>query len=143
MQAKIAITGEAVHVILEGEIDLSVRPEVDKALAQAMACEKTAIVIDLTAVSFLDSTAIGALVRAYDNAFAVGKGLRVTGASGMVLRVLRLANVYELLDPGLPAVQSRHSGDLSGGPATERRQRSRQQAPALPGAADGPDDRTV
>jgi anti-sigma B factor antagonist len=109
VQPRIEIEEQAVHVILHGDVDLYVRSDIDRALAQAIACQRPAVVVDLAGVTFVDSTGIGTLVQGYHDALASGKGYCVTGAHGSVLRVLQLANVYQLLNPGLPAARPRPS----------------------------------
>jgi len=66
------------HVIaLAGQVDLFTAPEFKERIAQAVEKGKTRLVIDLTGVTFMDSTALGVLVgalrrvRPLDGAIAV------------------------------------------------------------------------
>jgi anti-sigma B factor antagonist len=54
----------AVVLRLAGELDLYNAEEVRGALAQALASEPTRIVVDLSEVDFVDSTALGVLIEA-------------------------------------------------------------------------------
>jgi anti-sigma B factor antagonist len=54
----------AIVLRLAGELDLYNAEEVRSALADALATEPTRIVIDLSEVNFIDSTALGALIEA-------------------------------------------------------------------------------
>jgi anti-sigma B factor antagonist len=54
----------AVVVRLAGELDLYNAPEVREALRDAAAAGPPRLVVDLTEVSFIDSTALGALIDA-------------------------------------------------------------------------------
>jgi anti-sigma B factor antagonist len=55
--------GDAVVVHLQGELDLYNAPDLRQALADAVAEEPRRLIIDLTAVEFIDSTALGVLVE--------------------------------------------------------------------------------
>ena len=53
------------HVVaVTGEIDLFTAPELKSALSEALESGHTRIVVDLTATTFLDSTALGVLIGA-------------------------------------------------------------------------------
>lgn len=54
----------ALVLTLAGELDLYNADEIRRALVDALATEPTRIVIDLSEVSFVDSTALGVLIEA-------------------------------------------------------------------------------
>jgi anti-anti-sigma factor len=54
----------AVVLFLAGELDLYNAEELRAALGKAIAAAPTRVVVDLSAVEFIDSTALGALVEA-------------------------------------------------------------------------------
>ena len=56
--------GDACVVKLAGELDLYNAPQVRDALANACANGATRVVVDLSEVEFIDSTALGALIEA-------------------------------------------------------------------------------
>jgi anti-sigma B factor antagonist len=56
--------GDACVVRLGGELDLYNAPQVRQALAEAAAEAPTRIVVDLSEVEFIDSTALGVLIEA-------------------------------------------------------------------------------
>ena len=53
----------AVVVHLQGELDLYNAPELRQALAEALERQPERLIVDLTAVEFIDSTALGVLVE--------------------------------------------------------------------------------
>lgn len=93
----------AVRVSVRGELDLMTGPRVHEELLRAEREAPQRIVLDLTGVTFFDSTGLqiilDAEVRARDAAytFAVAPG------SGEVLRVLELAEVRGRLELEEPA----------------------------------------
>jgi len=87
-----------VTATIGGEIDLATVPElrghVDEVLAETAV---TGIVLDLSEVTFLDSTGIGALINCRSRAHQAGKTLRVANPRGLVREVLTLTNVLPML----------------------------------------------
>jgi anti-sigma B factor antagonist len=57
-------TGAAEVVALAGEIDMATGPQAHDAIQRGLAGEPTVLVVDLTAVTFLSSTGLTALVQA-------------------------------------------------------------------------------
>ena len=57
-------SGDAIVLALVGELDLYNAPAVRKALLEAVARAPRRLVVDLTEVTFVDSTMLGALVEA-------------------------------------------------------------------------------
>ncbi|GAB7044324.1 MULTISPECIES: STAS domain-containing protein [Catenuloplanes] len=94
-------------VTLDGECDLAVREELTAALLAAVAAART-VVVDLTHVTFIDSTGVHGLVTAYHAARAGGGQLYVANAHGPVATVLDLTGVGELLAE--PAAGSGETG---------------------------------
>jgi anti-sigma B factor antagonist len=85
-------------VILSGEIDMSVHEAVLAVfLSQINEPETTIVRVDLTAVTFLDSSGLHALVTARQAAGQLGRRFTVTGAKGPVLQVLDLTGLSSLL----------------------------------------------
>jgi anti-sigma B factor antagonist len=82
---------------LEGELDLSVASEFEQEIIRSLDRASEGVCIDLTDVSYLDSSSVRALLRASEAAEDSGKKLQVTGASGITRRVLELTGVDEVL----------------------------------------------
>ena len=85
--------GEA-HVLLSGEIDVEALPAVRRAVERAINSAAAGVVMNLDAVTFLDSTGLSGIVVAYRRASAVGKGYRITSAErAEVARVLEISKL--------------------------------------------------
>lgn len=86
-----------VTVAVNGEIDLSTIEQLEGEIRAAAGGEAAAVVVDLSAVTFVDSAGIGVLLRGRRIADEHGKQYRVTGAAGMVRQVLDLTGVWSHL----------------------------------------------
>jgi anti-sigma B factor antagonist len=67
----------ATHVLLAGEIDISACPAIGRAIRRALDMATESVVIDLDAVTFIDSCGLGALVAGYHEAVADGRGFSI------------------------------------------------------------------
>lgn len=87
-----------VHTIaLAGEMDLANAPEVERELIRAEATNATKIVIDLSELTFMDSTGIRLLITAHARARTDGDRLVLIRPPARVFRVLCIAGVDGLL----------------------------------------------
>ena len=84
--------GEHVTVHVTGDVDLETSPALTEALRAVSDTGAKLVRLDLSGVTFLDSTGIGALV----NAMLAGLHLEITAASRSVNRALELAGIPEL-----------------------------------------------
>lgn len=92
--------GDWAVVVLAGEVDLGLVPEVREALDALLAENRTRIVLDLALVSFMDSAGIGVLVYGMRRAEArPGGGLRIAAAGPQVSKLLELTGLSEVI-PG-------------------------------------------
>lgn len=97
----VEVRGDVVRVHLRGELDLAVAAEVSSWLEKAL--DEHAgkdLEVDLSALDFLDSSGIRALLNAYRATTARGLAFRVVGATGGVREVLEIVDVHELLSTG-------------------------------------------
>jgi anti-sigma B factor antagonist len=83
-------------VRLEGELDLGNAAEVEARLDAAIRASDGAFLIDLCDVSFLDSTAVGLLLRARALLGREERQLVLVCPPGRVRRVFELAGVSDL-----------------------------------------------
>lgn len=97
MPVRILTTEETVTAYLIGEIDhhtaKPIREEIDNA-AQRM--HPRELILDFSDVTFMDSSGIGLVMGRYSLMQELGGTLRVTGQSGHIRRVMKLAGLDKL-----------------------------------------------
>ncbi|WP_433300222.1 STAS domain-containing protein [Actinoplanes sp. CA-030573] len=86
--------GSATLLCIRGELDITARDDLRDAILAALAHGD--VVIDLGAVAFIDSEALGALIDGYNAARERPAGFRVVNARGLVARVLKVSGALEL-----------------------------------------------
>jgi anti-sigma B factor antagonist len=92
--------GTTVTVAVDGDIDLSTADELEHAIAAPGAGPTTDVIVDLSAVRFIDSAGINALLKGRRQADAHGRSFRVSGAAGLVRELLEITGVLaHLTDP--------------------------------------------
>lgn len=92
---------------IRGEIDVSTAPELRDRLLDVAQNGHGTVVVDLSAVTFLDSTALGVLVSGLKRFRSAGGDLRlvVTGRSvAKVLEITGLVDVFKIFDSADEAV---------------------------------------
>lgn len=82
-------------VAASGQVDLATAPKLATALAQAHREQVNEIVVDLSAVDFLDSAGVSVLVHAARDAAQAGGALYLQGAQGWVARVLEITGLAD------------------------------------------------
>lgn len=91
-------------MVATGELDAFVAPDLVAAFAE-VAGERH-VLADLAAVSFMDSTALGLIVRATRELGEAGAVFRVVLPAGSARRIFEITS----LDRALPVVSDRESG---------------------------------
>lgn len=87
--------GSVLTVAVAGEVDLATCPTVEDAINDAIAGDGvTSVQVDLSEVTFLDSSGIALLLRGRRNADGRGVAYRVTGARGITQEVLVITGVW-------------------------------------------------
>jgi anti-sigma B factor antagonist len=86
-----------VVVALPAEIDMATAGRAGQQLGSAFAASVTAVIADMTATTFCDSSGISMLVRAHQQAAATSTQLRLAVPSAAVRRTLALVQVDSLL----------------------------------------------
>jgi anti-sigma B factor antagonist len=94
-------TGE---LAVEGDVDLAVLQPIQEAVTRLLgddAC--TSIVVDLSGVTFIDSSGLGLLVSGKRQADEAAKSFRVTGAHGRTAEIIELTGLTTYLLAADPA----------------------------------------
>lgn len=86
-----------VVVVLSGELDLSTVNRFVNAIDDALDERPPVVELDLSELTFIDSSGVGAYVTAFRRARAQGTNLSVGSRSALVQRVLELSGVEEAL----------------------------------------------
>ena len=99
------------RVQLSGEFDLGACDELRETLISILdAGASTTIIIDLDAVTFIDSEAIGAIIDGYTAALRSGIGFHLVNVHGIVRRVFEVIGMAALFEPveasGTPPTRS-------------------------------------
>jgi anti-sigma B factor antagonist len=85
--------GDAVGIRVKGELDMAATPGLTEAIVGVKGCSR--ITLDLSGVTFLDSSAIGALVASGREVGAAGCRLEIGPRSDIVSRVLEITGLAE------------------------------------------------
>ena len=95
LDIEILTEGDVCIAVVGGEIDMATAPQLDAALSGL----DGDVIVDLAAVTFLDSSGIGVLVRASQRSTAAGHVLRTRAERDNVWRTLQVTNLAELFNP--------------------------------------------
>ena len=86
-------------IVASGEIDLASSPEFRTAIHDLLDSGVRAIVVDLTAVSFIDSSGLGVLVGSLKRVNELGDGsLALRGLDGPALRVFEITGLDQVFE---------------------------------------------
>lgn len=80
-------------VVASGELDVAATPRLSTVLAMAGTASGQRVVLDLVAVDFIDSTALGTILRAAGDLEHAGNNLAVVAPDGPVRRLLEMTNL--------------------------------------------------
>jgi anti-sigma B factor antagonist len=90
--------GAAAVFIVEGQVDLHTSPELRSHLRTALTNRANPLVVDLKAVSFIDSSGLATLIEALKSVGSYGGKLRLCGLNSDVRRLFDLARLNEVFD---------------------------------------------
>ena len=80
---------------LRGELDLLTAPLIDEWVSTALTHGAVKIILDLSGVTFIDSSGLQALVQADDVAWRSGTRVVLRGANERVERLLQLTSLHK------------------------------------------------
>jgi anti-sigma B factor antagonist len=81
---------------LEGEIDLHVSPEVAESLRTMTAKKPKCVIVDLTKVTYLDSSGLAVLIEGMQNVQEYGGNFAVAGVQESVQHIFDIARLDQV-----------------------------------------------
>jgi len=87
-----------VLVSVVGEVDVATAPQLRDRLEEAVAEGFPTVVVDLTGVTFLDSTALGVLIEASKLCEAAGRTMRIAVSEPRILKIFEITGLTEFFD---------------------------------------------
>ena len=87
------VDGPVLKIRFEGDLDLSVFDECEAALEQPLAGPERTVLLDLSGLTFIDSTGLRVLIHIKQTTDVAGKRLLLSGVPGVVARVLEVSGV--------------------------------------------------
>ena len=97
MTVNSAIENDVGVVVVRGEVDLATVSPLRDAIAEHLASGCTHLLLDLTGVTFIDSTGLGVLVGTSKKARGLGGSLRVVCQNPRILRLLAITGLTKTL----------------------------------------------
>ncbi len=99
MQIKSRIVNKTLYILLSGELDEYTAPNVRQNLDILLETQKgfVQIVMDLSELSFMDSTGIGVLIGRYKKMREVNKPIFITNPSRNAERIFKMSGLYDLM----------------------------------------------
>ena len=95
-------------VAVRGELDIRSSPDLRAWLSRVLEQGASQLAVDLSGVSFMDSSGLGVLVGAHKRLARGGSRLQVIGASPAVVRLLTVTGLIRVFDmrdaPGVALV---------------------------------------
>ncbi|MGV9451699.1 ANTAR domain-containing protein [Streptomyces sp. NPDC003635] len=91
--------GDRVTVVVRGELDLEVAPDLERALREAMGRSVHGVDLDLSGVEFWDCAALNILLGLRQRALREGKTLLVRSVGPVAERLFTLTNTFSLFAP--------------------------------------------
>jgi anti-sigma B factor antagonist len=88
--------GDGVVAVVQGELDLASAPEFTRRIQQVLTGPPASLTLDLTALTFIDSSGLGALCRIQEDAVAQETVLQLTGVPHHARRVLEITGLTGL-----------------------------------------------
>ena len=96
-QFETTVSGPGVPVlIVRGEIDVASAPEFHASLSEVIGQEPEIVIVDMSEVSFIDSTGLGVLVGAEKQMRDGGHSLRLVVTQPHIIRLLELTGLDEV-----------------------------------------------
>ncbi|WP_067484564.1 STAS domain-containing protein [Actinomadura hibisca] len=101
------LAGPLAVVLVGGELDLATAPVLREQLLLALCHFGPLLAVDLSRVTFMDSSGLAVLIEYWKRARAAGGGLSLVGPRGIVARKLEITGLDQRLSvhPDIPAAR--------------------------------------
>jgi len=90
------VEGNLVHVTVRGELDVATAPTLREHLYAAVDLGSGPVIVDLLAVTFIDSTALGVLISTQERGEVRGIDLRLVLQEARILKIFEITGLTEL-----------------------------------------------
>lgn len=99
MQIKSRIYNKTLYILLSGELDEYTAQPVRKNLDSLLETQKgfVQIVMDLSELTFMDSTGVGVLIGRYKKMKEYNKPIFITNPSRTAERIFKMSGLYEIM----------------------------------------------
>jgi anti-sigma B factor antagonist len=91
------LPGNAVRVMLRGDLDLATAPMLETLLASAVTRSSGEVDVDLSAVRFCDASGVNVLVRSWTRLRDCGRRLRLFGVPPQLAKTIEITETTQLL----------------------------------------------
>lgn len=99
LNLKVEEPGKGVALVsATGEVDLNSSPQLRQAMAPQIKKKMRGLIIDLSQVSYMDSSGIATLVEAMQGCKKVGMALRLAAPSPAVSEVFKMAHLEKVFE---------------------------------------------
>lgn len=89
-------TGDPPVLLLKGEIDLSVSPQIALSLQQMIATQPPRLFVDLSDVTYVDSSGLAVLIEAMQNVAKYGGQFGIVGIQDAVRSIFEMARLDQV-----------------------------------------------
>jgi anti-sigma B factor antagonist len=97
MELVVEANGSHSVLVATGEIDLSTSAQVDSAVIAALESQASHLTLDLTRVTFLDSSGLGVIVKALKRSRESGTTFDVVASNERVLKVFTITGLDSVI----------------------------------------------
>ena len=97
MQIEMTSNSDYQVITVSGEVDLATSPELDVAIIGALESGTQSLVIDLSDVSFMDSSGLGVIVRGLKRCREADKDLDLVISNERVLKVFGITGLDQVI----------------------------------------------
>jgi anti-sigma B factor antagonist len=97
MQIETTSSSDRQVLMVSGEVDLATSPDLDVAIIAALESGTESLVIDLTKVTFMDSSGLGVIVRGLKRCREADKDLDLVISNERVLKVFGITGLDQVI----------------------------------------------